>query len=249
MTNYKKMIDALEKTSEIEKRATTLLLDVKTEFEEAERQIKSDTRLSGEGKIEEIQRAKLQYGEKFLREAKKMREEFDKAAISAKVGAELVLNESHEKPASDTVIKTFEREFNDIKTKLLFTSPGECIEQITQFIEKQDNPYFAKIIKDQFASMVSDLLTSSGDERPELAIKVKKLYEDISNKALSDEQKKAAELSPHLDARYGADIFNNHIHKDTLVYLFDREIASFANRPDQYEFKLDERQDEPLQIG
>ena len=178
------------------KNPTSIALEVKTEFAEDMRKLKASEEyrdLGTGGRMKREEKLREQYRKQLFELLAEQKAEYQKIYDEATMLAKTVQTTPHAKPSDALTVKLFEQELQSLQTSTMLGINGErSIEAINGFIGKYgDDPYFASVIKDNFAQLTQNVLSIEGTpaNRQSLA----KVFERVEMKANSDEQKVAAE--------------------------------------------------------
>lgn len=228
---YQEMMEAYQQTLDLPGSVTTIASELKKIVNEEIQKINSDPLYSPEGKAVERQKVRDNFGKQFIETAKKLRDDYDKAVVKAKVSAEVLLNQDPPKP-SDTSVKTFQRELNALKMDvMLSTDPEKAVQAIREFADKQSDPYLAKQLAAEFAGLASNIIASSGNN-PSVKLKLRDTLDTINSKAMTPEQKKAQEIAGYMKDALGRDLFRSQsIELNTIEQAVGQKYAQYANKP------------------
>ncbi|MED4311690.1 hypothetical protein P9210_03610 [Heyndrickxia coagulans] len=228
---YTEMMEAYQQTLDLPGQVTTIAGELKKAVNGEVQKINSDNRYSQEGKALERQKVRDNFGKQFIETAKKLRDDYDKAVIKAKTSAEILMNEEPPKP-DDITLKTFQRELNALKMDvMLSTDPGKAVHAISEFADKQTNPYLAKQLAGEFAGLASTVIASSGGN-PSVKLKLRDTLGTINSKALTPEQKKAQEIAGYVKDAMGRDLFRSQsLELNTIEQAVGQKYARYANKP------------------
>jgi len=231
MTNYEEMMAAYQAVNELPQRDTLIASELQKVVNEELRNIDSDPLYSAEGKRIEREKVRDYYGKQFIEEAKKLRDEYNKAVVKAQVSAEVLLNESPPKP-NPISIQSFEREFSALKMDVILSvDPSEAVRKIDEFASRQKDPYFAKQIANEFGGLASGILSSSGNN-PALKPQLRSTFDSISSKAMTPEQKKAQEITGYMQSATGRNLFlPNSTQMTAIERAVGAKYAQYANKP------------------
>jgi HSP20 family molecular chaperone IbpA len=235
---YQEMKDSLSKLHEL-KRSTTGIVSVARDLYRKEKsQIELDRDLSPEGRTKKIQTLQKQYGEAFLKESLKLRDDYDKTVVKARTTAEFLLNEGPQKP-SPTALLSFERQFSALKTDLLLeTRPDKAMAKLKAFAEAQDDAYLASEVLNQFSGIVGSVLEVAGADKEKYKMELRETLESVRNKATNDEQREAQQIYEQMESEFGRELFlPNGIEHNAIQADFGPNIARHANRPQYYVFE------------
>lgn len=249
MSNYETMKASYEKVQKARKGLTSLVSDSKKLYLEDLRKVDKDSTLSTEGKYLKKNDIRKKYSDAFIKSVIEVKEERDRAAITARNRAQAILNEGPKKPHDDDV-KSFDRQFKDLRMSLMLgTNAQKSLTQLQEFISNQSDPYFINSIVEEFPSLVGDILDTAGQDAPTFKIELQKVYNDSKDRSMSDEQKEANrvyelmgnELERNLFAQtedgYGLEL---QAVRDT----FGESVARYANKPNFYPIQSDENTEE-----
>ncbi|MEK5103744.1 hypothetical protein MKX83_17320 [Cytobacillus sp. FSL M8-0252] len=226
MSKYEKMTKSLERMQEIRGGITQTVLDYSKLVEEQTMPIENDVDLSPTGRIKKVTEAKKALGEGFMDFARKLKDDYQKESISAKVAAEDILNQVPKAP-SDSSLKTFERILASLKLDIkLGRSDSISLGKLKSFVATIDQPYFAQRIVDDYGDIIG-LFDGLAEIKPELSL----LLESLRDKAKTDEQKHAEQVLQTIDNEYSRDLFTRGLVMDTLHDTFGHEVADYANQP------------------
>ncbi|MEM5008506.1 hypothetical protein ABEP42_27155 [Priestia megaterium] len=235
MSNYQKMKESLTKMEEVRSSIVPTLTGMRALFNDETLAIKQNADLSPQGKQKKMTEVKEQLGKDFMTLAKQLKDDYRKASTSAKVAAEMLLNEKPKKPSTNTTIQTFERQFNDLKMKLMLeTRANYSIDHLNKFIAEQKDPYFAQSIIDEFPSIVQTVLGTAGPDSAKYKVELSKALDNAKQVAITPEQREAEAIYSAMDAEYDRDLFGRGIEMDTVTDLFGTKIAGHVNKPDSY---------------
>lgn len=240
MTKYEKMKTAYDKMDEIQGSVTGVAKTLRDTVNTSISKVETLVELSEKGKEMEIKRIRKEFGEKFIEDAKRMRDEFDQSVITARIAAEGVLNEQPTKPA-DIDIKTYERQLNDMKMELLLaTDSNSAFETLNNFTTSQNNAYIAQQLKAEFPSLLSNVLGLAGTETNEYKLKLRKTLDRLNDVAITEEQREAARIHKMVEDKFGRDLFlPGGIQIRAIEEAVGNQYASYANRPHYFK-KADE---------
>lgn len=241
MSNYKKMQDNLTKMQEIKSGIAGELRNYQEIANDMFKKVDANQDLSPTGRLKQKEQLKYEMGKSFLKKAKELKDEYQKAVVSAKIGAEMLLNERPKKPSSDTTIQTFTRQFTDLKMKLMLNTRAEqSMKDVSEFIRTQKDPYFAQQIIDEFPSLVGSVLDSSGNDKTQYKAQLQHALLEAKNIAQTPEQKEAQGVFENIDNEFSRDLFARGLHMDVVTDTFGSEIAGYVNRPDSFDFSEEE---------
>src|SRR5690625_4413072 len=119
MSTYETMKQAYDKTYEIKSSTTTVAKTLQEMVNEEIQEVRRDITLSPHGQEQAIEEIRDRYGKQFIEQAKKMRDEFDKNVVKARINAESLLNEPPKRPVGAENDATFARKLNDLKMSLM----------------------------------------------------------------------------------------------------------------------------------
>jgi hypothetical protein len=234
--SYKEMREAIQKMEEIRGSINTLLVDMKQELNADLMKVELNRDLSTEGRIRQKDRVRKEHAKRFVERAKQLREAYDKAAIQAKIHAQKTLLEKQKEPHADE-IALFEREFADLKMRLMLGNDAkENYRILESFIQKQNDPYFARKIVDEFPALVGNITEIAGNEKNVWKTKLYELYQKTSENGLTAEQREANNVLKTVDAEFGAPIFKGPIQLQAIQDAFGPRIARDINKPEQIKF-------------
>lgn len=235
MTKFNEMMESVAKLQEIKGSTAGLVSTSRNLFRQEATKINQDSDLSPGGKAKARTALQKQWGEAFIKNARQLREDYDKAVVKASVAAEFLLNEEPKKP-TPTVVASFEREFSTLKTDLMLeTRPDEAMRKVKAFAEAQKDAYLAKQVLNDFSSVVQSVLDTAGADKAKYKLELQNTLTDVRNKALTDEQKKAQEIHAGIADEFGRDIFlRNGIEYNAIQEAFGPEFARAANSPQYY---------------
>lgn len=230
-TNYQTMQNAKETMYEIEKSTTPIAMEFKQKIAAKQDELQHNQSLSGTGREQKLNEYRATLGKEFIAKAKEMREQYDRAAISAKVAAEVELNDGATKP-SDIAIATFQRELTDVQTSLMLaTNAKTAMSDLDSFVDKQTEPYFSQQIRAQLPSFAREILALAGVEAPQYKQRLAKTVERLDGNALNSRQREAKE---YLDApsRYGADLWRmGTVQLSAIEQAIGKQYTRYANNP------------------
>lgn len=196
-TNIEKLTELREKAHGIAtKNPTTIALEVKTAFADDTRKLKDsedykDMGTAGRMKKEEQLREK--YRKQLFELLAEQKAEYKKLADEAKTLAKTALTTPNPITADALTVKLFEQELQSLQTStLLGMNANANIQALDAFISKHgDDPYFAGVIRDNFAQFSQNILSIEGSPKNRQALA--KAFERVELKAASEEQVLAKE--------------------------------------------------------
>lgn len=234
MTNYEKLQAAKEKMYEIKQSTTGVALQFKTALAEKQSDLTYDRMLSPDGRKQKLEEFKKKQGAAFVKQAAKMRAEFDKAAVEAQVAAELFLLEDAPKP-SDTAVQTFERKLTDFQTALLLaTSPDQAMTLVKMFVGDTQDPYFAGKLKGEMPAIIREVTTLAGVKAPMYKGQLGYVLDGLNATATAGKQNEVQQV---LDggSRFGEDIWRSQdVQLNALQQAVGSEYSNFANNPTDF---------------
>ncbi|MEG0471093.1 MAG: hypothetical protein RR588_02050 [Solibacillus sp.] len=195
-TNIEKLMGLREKAFELSKtNPTKIALEFKTEYLEDLRRLKAseDYRDSmTQGRVKREDKLRDRYRKQLFELVAEQKAEYAKVYREASTLAKTLQTTAHAKPSDDLAVKLFEQELQSLKTTtMLGLNAGRSIEAIDAFIGKYDDPYFAAIIKENFAQLSQNVLSIESTMQNRGALS--KALERVEMKATSEEQAYAAE--------------------------------------------------------
>lgn len=228
-SRFERMMEAYNTVDAVASAITPMVKELKENVSKDLAEVNSDRMLSDEGRRIKREEIKKKYGKKFLEDAKSLREKYDENVMQAQALATVILNETPKKPY-ETEIQTFERKYKDLKARLMLQpNAGKAANLLKEFAREQNDPYFFYKIKDDFPSLISAI--NSDDVKVKETLK--SVYDYVSDKSMTDEQKEAERIYTSLEGAYGSDLFIG-IHKDAITSVLSRDYAMYANKPDQF---------------
>lgn len=248
MSNYQRMKESLANIQEIRGGVASKLGATKEVLSEAIHTIRRNPDLSEAGKAKQIEQARKEVGKGFLSIAKEMKDSYQKNVISAKVAAEMLLNEKPKKPAVGTNEETFNRKFNDLKMQLMLeTRANYAMDKLNGFIKEQKDPYLAQKILDEYPALVQTVLGAAGTaEQTKYKVELSRALEKAKDVAITPEQREAADVFQAMENEFGRELFRRGIEIDTVTDMFGRVVANFANDPDKFvDAEVEEAETEP----
>lgn len=246
MSHYQRMKESLANIQEIRGGVASKLGATKEVLSEAIRAIQSNPDLSPAGKAKQIEQARKEVGKGFLSIAKEMKDNYQKNVISAKVAAEMLLNEKPKKPAVGSNEETFNRKFSDLKMQLMLeTRANYAMDKLNSFIKEQKDPFLAQKIIDEYPGLVQTVLSAAGTERTKFKVELSRALENAKNVAITPEQREAADIFQAMEGEFNRELFRRGIEIDSVVDMFGREVAKFANNPDKF---IDDEEG-PIKVG
>jgi hypothetical protein len=245
MSKFQEMMDNVNKLHEIKGSTTSIVATARDLYRQEVQKVEMDRDLSSEGKARKRAALQNRYGEAFIKSARQLREEYDKAAVKARVTAEMLMNEAPQKP-STTTLASFEREFNALKTDLMLESrPDTALQKLKAFADAQTDAYLANQVLQDFPSIVGSVLDAAGTDRAKYKLALKHTLDDIRNKSMSDEQKQAQEIYEQMGNEFGRDLFlQNGIEYNAIKEAFGSQFAQYSNRPQHYVLEEEKKQTE-----
>lgn len=231
---FEEMMQAYQQTAELPRRTTTIATELKKAVDAEFKSIDSDPLYSPAGKMAERDVMRKHYGKMFIVEAKKLRDEYDKAVVQVKTRAEVLLNEDPPKPDAIT-LKSFQRGLDELKMDVMLSvDSAAAVRKIDDFASKQSNPYFAKQIMTEFSGMASNIIAGSNNSG-QVKQKLRDTFDSVKNKAFTDEQKKAQEIAGYMEDKFGRNLFlPSSIEMSAIERSVGPEFTRFANNPHSF---------------
>lgn len=247
MTKFNEMMQYVNKIQEIKGSTTSLVLASRDLFREDVAKINQDSDLSPSGKEKKRMALQKTHGEIFIKSARQLRDDHDKAVVKARVAAEMLMNEGPKKP-EDTAVKSFEREFSALKADLMLeTRPEEAMRKLKAFTETQEDAYLAKQVLNDFPSLIQSVLDVAGNnDKAKCKLALQDTLTTVRSKSNSEEQQKAQEIYDGMASEFGRDLFlSNGVVYNAIQESFGAEFARHANAPYRYELE-EEKQEENI---
>ncbi|ASN05309.1 hypothetical protein [Virgibacillus necropolis] len=230
------MRENITKAREIEQSVNRKYIELR---EEAHREIgkaTSNTDLSPEGRQKQAQRLRQKYAGEVINLAKELKSDYQAEVTKAKVAAQKELEKETKKP-DEVKVKKFESNFNDLKTKIMLSNNSqESNKQLLEFVKSiEGEPYLANRLKDDFASVISPILSNAGDQRSvfELRKSLEGTFNHLNTVSLTEEQREAKEVYDLSGSLYDAKLFSP-VAMDNARDIFGRELPRYLNDPDSY---------------
>ena len=245
MKKFDEMLAHFNKLGEIRQGITKAILATNQGLKDEFYMIERDPMLSGQGRAMKKEEVKKQYKEALIKELRKIREEYDQAVIKARVAAETILNEKPEKP-SPTAVSTFERKSNDFKMRLMLQTNAEtALRELKDFVNAQNDPYFAYQILNEFPALVQSILGAAGSDSATYKTKLRDVYDTIVSKSMTEEQKKAKSIYDSLEHELDRPLMIEGGAEMTAIRdTFGTQVARYANNPHQYELESEQKSEQ-----
>lgn len=235
MKKFDEMLAHYNKLGEIRQGVTKAVLATGRGLKDEFYMIDRDPLLSPHGKHMKKEEVKKQYEKALMKELRRIRDEYDQTVIKARVAAENILNEKPTKP-SPTAVSTFERKFNDFKMRLMLQTNAEtALRELKDFVNAQNDPYFAYQILSEFPALVQSILGAAGSDSATYKTKLRDVYDTIVSKSMTEEQKKAKSIYDSLEHELDRPLMiEGGAEMNAIRDTFGPQVAKYANNPHQY---------------
>lgn len=245
MKKFDEMLAHYNKLGEIRQGVTKAVLATGRGLKDEFYMIDRDPLLSPHGKHMKKEEVKKQYEKALMKELRRIRDEYDQTVIKARVAAETILNEKPTKP-SPTAVSTFERKFNDFKMRLMLqTNAKTALRELKDFVEAQNDPYFAHQILTEFPALVQSILSVAGRDSDEYKIQLRDVYNTIVDKSMTEEQKKAQSIYDSLEHELDRPLMiEGGVEMNAIRDTFGPQVARYANNPHQYELESEQKSEQ-----
>lgn len=150
-------------------------------------EINTDEMLSAQGREQKAREVKKQTAV----EIAKLVREFEAEKKRELDAAERMAVEIITKPASkpeQSEIDLFNREYNDLKTELTVFGNSYAAQKMLDFMAKEERPYFAERIRNDFAEFGGKLTGSIDSSKVRIAYENLKRSADTSEKAIAEQK-------------------------------------------------------------
>ncbi|MFY4775510.1 hypothetical protein [Metabacillus sp. RGM 3146] len=244
MSKFKEMIAHYEKAQEISGSTTGLVGTTNQLYREEIRKLEMDQDLSDKGKQRRREEIQREFGDAFIKNARTMNQERKSSLISARTAAKQVINEDPVKPLGMD-LKEFERNLSNLKLDVLLeTNPTNAIKKLQDFVGEQENPYMAKQLLESFPEIAKSVLDgTSGPNTGKFKSDLQSVLTTVRSKAVTDEQRKAAEIYQLAENQYVRNLFlADSVEIQSLRANLGQKVASYANTPELYRTKEEETQ-------
>lgn len=195
-TNIEKLQELREKAYELSRtNPTSIAIEFKQGFYEELRKLKASEEyldLSTAGRVKREDKLRAQFNKQLFELLAEQKAEYKKVYDEATTLAKSIQVTDHTAPADAVAVKLFEQELESLKTStMLGTNAERSIQAIDAFIGKYDDPYFASIIKQNFAQLSQNVLSIESSMQNRQALS--RVLERVDSKATTEEQAYAAE--------------------------------------------------------
>ncbi|EES73324.1 hypothetical protein POTG_02076 [Paenibacillus sp. oral taxon 786 str. D14] len=252
--SYHKAKASLERAREIEQSSSSVMLAFKRDLAAALSKIDLDRRLTEEGKQEAKAEVRQKHAIEFLQKSHTMKQEYVANIRKAIREAEKVLYAPPRKPDA-TKLGRFEDALRSLKTELMFaTSQRSALEKLRGFIDKLDDPYLAKRVRDDFADIAPKLLAAPGDgtiAKGDIKVSVRaelgEMYDNLLKPYQTEDFRGAGEVLEIAqmlaeDSR----IHRSPIVNDAAKEAFGEEYARYINDTESFFAEHPEHTPEPF---
>ncbi|AZB43506.1 hypothetical protein CEF21_15015 [Bacillus sp. FJAT-42376] len=238
MSKYQEMLTHFSMLREVSESTGTFVTTVRDLYKEECGKIESNSDLSEHGKLKKKEALQKDFGEAFIRNARKLKEERNLSAVKTRTAAEMIMNEKPKKP-SEIAVKSFERKLSELKMDIMLESrPESALSKIQSFAKEITDPYLSDQIIENFPSLAQSVIQIAGSNPAKYKSELHAVLSESRSKAISPEQKKAAELFDIAGDNFGRDLFFPQGMEMTLIkQTFGPRIAEYANRPEFYELE------------
>lgn len=163
-------------------------------------------------------------------------QDFTNKALKAKLLAEDMVSQKITAPAKNLADK-FEASMANLKTRLLLAPNAQSGKEIlSSFLQGTTDAWEASRIRDEFNVLVAPIIQSAGSQAAHFKVELASVYDQVSQKSLTDTQREAAELVEIADSMVNSTMYGLAI-VDSVSELFGPREATMVNQMDQY-FKL-----------
>ncbi len=235
MTTIEKIREKVEYGRKVQDSTTALMRDFLDEFKAKRMAIRNDRTLSEVGQNEQISKLQGEYEKKALLFAKEIKDEYANTLAEARNEAEKIVL-SDIPAADDRTKKLFAAKMDELSARVLFaTTPVAATAALSEIVEAAgEHPALAAETKSKFLQLSQTAVGLTSDQKETLQIRknLGNMYDQLSQKAMGEDGRAAAEIISQADAMKESQIFNS------LVVNALREVSTtvstFANNPDEY---------------
>ncbi|MCU6709781.1 hypothetical protein M6D81_13875 [Paenibacillus sp. J5C_2022] len=224
----------MQKAHEITGDSAGQLLSIKKQFEERNRAIEDDRRLSTEGRVEAKAALKKEVGISILQNSHTRMQEYKSHLSKAAKYADAIVYAKPPKP--DAVkLERFEGELRRLKTELqIATRADAAYKKLTEFVEKLDDPYIANIVSDQFGEMAATIIGAPGSDghtRQNLS----QTFGTLQTKFETDDVRQARTIMESAQSMLEQpEVYTGPIITDAVDNMAGPEYTRYLNRTDEF---------------
>jgi hypothetical protein len=250
-----KMRKHMEKAQEIKNGSAKFLHELNFETRTLVNKTKTDMMLSAEGRQVKSKEVRAKKGVEFMQALHVRKNEYIGHLKKAQQAAMEILKTPIEK-ASNEEIHDFEKALKNLKTTIMLsTNPKTSEAKLNEFVSGIKHPYLASLLRDQFPSVVGDIIASAGSESQQYKMRLFDVYESLEKDFLTDEHREAQGIVQFTDSEIaGNRLFMGlapdgmpSLHMQSVIETFGNNIAKYIDNTDQY-FVDNEDAEKPAEI-
>jgi hypothetical protein len=237
-----KMNKHMEKAIEIRNGSAGFLNELNRESKSLITKAKTDLLLSAEGRRQKSKQIREEKAVELLKKIHHRKNQYIGHLKKAQQAAKDVLKKPIEKP-SDEEIQAFQRALKDLKTTItLSTNPKTSEAKLKTFVSEIKDPYIASLLREEFTSVVGDIISSAGGEAQQYKMRLFDLYEGLEKDFLSDEHREAQSIVQFSES----EIANNRLfmgfapdgmpslHMAAVIEVFGNDYAKWIDKTDAF---------------
>ncbi|MCJ7991117.1 hypothetical protein MUB15_20580 [Priestia sp. OVS21] len=198
----------IDQAYEILNGATARYGELLTKMQEEIKKVKKDEKFSEQGKQILIKELKNDFKEDLLKLSQQIKSEYQTELQKAKSVAEKSLDAPLKKPDEKTVSK-YRQQVEDLKTRVMLSlQPESAKGLVEEFVKGISDPYFANEFRNEFATVITPIISTSGQNAGQIKHDLAGTYEYLGNGFLSDEQREAQRVIETADSMMDSRVFN-----------------------------------------
>jgi hypothetical protein len=250
-----KMRKHLQKATEIKNGSAGFLNEINREARVLIAKTKTDTMLSAEGRQIKSKELRAKKGAEFMQALHARKNEYMGHLKKAQQAAKEVLKTPIKK-ASDEEIQDFQKSLKDLKTTIMLsTNPKTSEAKLQAFVAEIKHPYLASLLRDEFPSVVGDIISSAGSEAQQYKMRLFDVFESLEKDFLTDEYREAQGVVQFTESEIASNrLFMGFapdgmpsLHMQSVIETFGNDIARYIDKTDQY-FVDNEDAEKPADI-
>ncbi|SCX81607.1 hypothetical protein [Lysinibacillus fusiformis] len=233
-TNIEILDELMEKGyTLVRKNPTSIAIEFKQDYYAEVDKIKRDRDLTPAAKAYKQEQLQEKHGKRLFEVLAEQKAEYKKTAEQARKLAQTIRTMRHSKPSDDLQNKLFQQEIESLKTStMLGTNAKGSMEAINAFVDKYGNePYYAEYVTDIFPVLAGNVLGI--EDTPQNRHSLSKLLERITEKATTDEQRKAKETLGFFgdgDVKFYPEGLTPY---NAIQQIIGRDAARYLNEPER----------------
>ncbi len=168
-----------------------------------------------------------------MRLTQDIKKEYQNELKGAKAAAEKILEAPAAKPDEKALTK-YRAEFEELKTKVLLSlKPGSAKSLVESFAKEIKDPYIAREFRNEFASVITPIISTAGSEAPAIKNALSKVYSHLNDGFMTEAQKEAYSTIETVDSMINLKVYSPAVSDSVDQYL-GRGTSQQMSNPDEF---------------